>query len=137
MAGFQVEFKPWRRFQAIRDDALIQRWLQLVGERTHGYFRARMQASRGGRIYRRRGGAMHRASAPGAYPAIMTGALVRSIRKRVTAREVEIGSNVFYARYLKNGTRKMAKRKMSSDALRETLPGLRGQLRGFARWRRM
>lgn len=137
MAGFEVRFQPWRRFQAMRDDALIQRWLQEVGDKTHGYFRARMEASRGGRVYRRRGGAIARASAPGAFPAVQSGNLRGSIRKRVTSREVEIGTSMFYSKFLKHGTRKMAKRKMSSDALREVLPGLRPRLRGFARWRRM
>lgn len=146
----QLLFKRWADFLAEYNRALIRAWLEQVGNKTHLYFRGRMEASRGGRRYTQelrtiRGRVVpvgprlrgpHTASAPGDYPAKDTGRLIGSIRRRVTADEMEIGTGMFYAKFLKYGTRRMAKRKMSSDALRETLPGVRPQLRGFARWRR-
>ena len=134
MIGFR--FTPWQSFRAIKDDALIRAWLERLAKRTHFFFRSKMEASRGGRVYRGRGGRTHRASAPGDFPAKDSGRLIGSIRTRVTANEMEIGTGMFYAIFLKNGTRKMARRKMSSDALREVLPTERPHLKGFARWKR-
>lgn len=146
----RLALTPWNRFKAEHDGALVRRWMQGVGDRTHLYFRSKMEASRGGRVYthelrtingrvlpvRKRPRGPHKASAPGDFPAKDTGRLINSIRKETTSDEMTIGTTMFYARYLKRGTKRMKRRKMSSDALKETLPSARSGLRGFAKWRR-
>lgn len=60
-----------------------------------------------GRTYGR-----HQASAPGQAPATDTGGLVNSINWRTFNRglSAEVGSNIFYAHFLEEGTSKMAPR---------------------------
>jgi phage gpG-like protein len=121
--------------EAIYDAAAVQRFLQNVARTSHFKFRAGMQASRGGRIYRLKGGRMHKASAPEAYPAIRSGATAGSIRTEVKADEATIGTNTYYAKWLRSGTKKMKKRKMSPDALKEGVQAARPSLGHFARFR--
>jgi hypothetical protein len=130
-----LQFTPWRNITAIKDKAAIQRWLQDVASTAHRVFRAGSEASRGGRIYRKRGGRVHRASAPGAWPARDSGGLLGSIRTVVTQSSAEIGTSRHYSGYLRSGTRKMARRKMSDNALREAIPMARGRMGSFARFR--
>ncbi len=118
-----LKIRPWRKFKAINDHPRVRRWLDRVGDETIAHFKGQMKA-------------YPPASLPGAYPNIRTGGLIASIRKQTRAMSVEIGSGVFYSVYLAKGTRKMAKRKMSAQALQETLPKLHKDLKGFARWRR-
>ena len=129
----RLEFTPWRKFSAIRNQALIQSWLFRSASRTHASFRAKMESSRGGRLYTqelrttRTGGIIavgprarpHRASAPGDFPAVDKAKLRGSIREVVNPNQFEIGTNTHYARYLFKGTSRMAKRKMSKEALLE------------------
>jgi hypothetical protein len=73
-----------------------------------------------GRGHGRRGGVMHRASAPGQPPAVDTGRLRASITHQVggpvynsqvgIALYVRVGTGVAYARYLEFGTSRMAAR---------------------------
>lgn len=127
--------RPFGTLVATYDDAAVQRFLQNVARTSHFKFRAGMEASRGGRVYRLKGGRMHKASAPGAYPAIMSGATAASIRTEVKKDEMTLGTNTYYAKWLRSGTKKMKKRKMSPEALREGLEAARPSLGHFARFR--
>lgn len=131
-----LQHKPFGILKAEMDAARIQRFMQEVARASHFKFRSGMEASRGGRVYRLKGGRLHTASAPGAYPARRSGALMGSIRTEVTKDQVTIGTNKFYAKFLRYGTRKMAKRKMSPEALREGYLMARPNLGQFARFRR-
>lgn len=113
-----LQFKPWRHIEAVHDRAAIRAWLARMASNAHFAFRAGMESSRGGRVYRKRGGRLHRASAPGAWPAVDTGKLKGSIRTQTTDVSMTIGTGQFYAIFLRNGTRKMARRKMSPEALK-------------------
>lgn len=63
-----------------------------------------------GRIYRFRGG-LHQASAPGEAPANRTGRLARSARFATrNYQEMRVGETAYYAKFLEEGTRKMAPR---------------------------
>jgi hypothetical protein len=88
-----------------------------------------------GRFYRLRGGKMHQASAPGEYPARRTGALSKSIRSHVGGAEATIGTTIFYGRFLRKGTSKMKRRKMSDTALATAVPVALKRAGRFARFR--
>lgn len=142
-----LQFTPWRKFSAIRDRALTLNWLARSATTTHALFAARMQASRGGRLYTHelrtiRGrvvpvgprGRPHRASAPGDFAAVDSGKLRGSIREVVTQQQFEIGTNTHYAKYLFGGTKRMKKRRMSKEALLEAKARF-GPVGAFAKFR--
>lgn len=145
----RITFVPWRQFSAIKDRALISAWLRKSAQTTHRVFGARMEASRGGRLYTHEFRTIngrsvpmrnllrarpHRASAPGAFAAVDKGLLRRSIREVVTQDQFEIGTNTHYAKYLKDGTKRMKKRKMSKEALLEAKSRF-GHIGTFAKFR--
>lgn len=75
-----------------------------------------------GNIYNRPGnlGSRHQASAPGEAPAEQTGNLRRSVSYRVhNSRRMEFGENIFYGRFLEDGTRRMAPRPHVIRTVRE------------------
>lgn len=61
------------------------------------------------------------ASAPGEFPAVRSGDLLRSVKSVVTNNSVTLGSNRFYSPYLAYGTDSMGPRAMSVEAMQETL----------------
>ena len=65
--------------------------------------------TRTGRTYMFRG-RQHRASAPGEPPANRTGKLANSFNYRARPRELRVGAEAFYAKWLDKGTKKMAAR---------------------------
>lgn len=69
-----------------------------------------------GRLYYRPG-RVHRASAPGQFPANDYGLLRKSIRSETTKDSATVGSNMPYSLFLRDGTVNMAPRKMSKEAL--------------------
>jgi hypothetical protein len=74
------------------------------------------------------------ASAPGEYPARVTGILVKSIRsefdrKALTAR---VGSDELHGKFLEFGTSKMAPRPWLSNGVRDCMEELRSILNGGA-----
>lgn len=124
----------WRRFGVILDEKVINRFLTAVGKDAEKAFKKGMRSRKSGRVYSGRSGRRIRASAPGEYPAIDTGDLERSIKVRQRKRSVTIGTNTFYAKFLREGTRRMARRKMSDNALEEGIKTARHRLKGFAHW---
>lgn len=142
MAGLKISLKPWRPIRAVYDKAAVLAWLADTGRTAQRIFRVGSLKSRGGRLYIRRGGRAHRASAPGDWPARDTGRLLGTLKARVTLQQVEIGTSATsdrgfpYSLALRTGTRKMARRKMSDDALKEALPITRARRRAFAKFRR-
>jgi hypothetical protein len=113
-------FTPWRAFMAFRDKGVDARYLRDIGVAGVREFKAGISSPKSGRVYRRRG-RMHKASAPGEFPAKDTGRHVATVNYKVGAAEVTIGSGMFYARFLRYGTRKMAPRKMSQNALENAM----------------
>ena len=107
-----IEFRPWSKFRAKKDTTTIKRWLKGIGESSENAFRSGM----GG------GGSP---SSPGAWPNSQTGRLKGSIDSKVTANSVTIGTGTHYSGYLRSGTSKMSRRKMSDNALREGMRGAR------------
>lgn len=131
-----LSFKAWRRFTAKRQPKVTTDWLRRVQRNATRIFRNGMlRGPHTGRIYARRGGRRHQASAPGEFPAKDTGRLVASLKGRSNPREATVGTNMHYAKYLREGTRMMARRKMSDNAMQE---GRResGSPRGWVDWHR-
>lgn len=75
-----------------------------------------------GRVYRlRKGGKIvsHRASAPGEFPAIITGELVSSWNFEVRGNQMEVGSTDPNAVFLDGGTKNMKPRALLTVAVKE------------------
>lgn len=134
----QLEFLPWPRFSAHRFKAVTRKWLSHVRASSVNRFKSGMRnGPHTGRIYTRRGGRRHQASAPGEYPAVDSGGLIASLRSHQRVDEVGLGTNQRYSIYLRQGTGKMARRKMSDDALRYGINVSLGKNKGFASWKRL
>lgn len=118
-----LQLKPWRKFEAFRDRKRVDDFLEGIGKDAVLIFRRGERAS--GRLSR-----------PGEYPAIQTGALNASLDYVVGANQVEVGTNVFYSIFLRNGTRKMARRAMSDNAMRASIARNEGKLKRWIRWQR-
>ena len=116
-----IEFTPWAPFHARKNSAEIRRWLQTIADASEKAFK-NMKG-------------FPPASTPGEYPAIRTGDLRESISTEVTEDSVVIGSNTFYARFLRHGTSRMARRKMSDNALQEGIEHA-GRLGKWVAWSR-
>ena len=89
----------------------IKAGLHEAGQENRRFTRKMIRTGkRTGRLYPFRGG-WHQASAPGEPPANMTGKLAKSIGFKVIAwHSMEFGARAPYAKFLEDGTRKMAAR---------------------------
>jgi phage gpG-like protein len=119
--SFTLEFSPWGTFQARKKREEIRRWLRAVGDAAETAFKNMSKYPP--------------ASSSGQYPAVRTGRLRASIRTVVTDSSVTIGTNTRYSMFLRTGTSKMARRKMSDDALKEGMHA--GRLGHWAEWSRV
>ena len=89
---------------------------------------------RTGHVYRKKSGRLHRASAPGEYPASDTGQLVNSIHAiQVSGLAVRVGAMAKHGKYLEEGTSKMAKRPWLLPELEKELPTLRKNINAAVR----
>lgn len=132
-----LRFTPWRKFTAFHDKNAVQAFIKDVAETGEIAFKEGVKGGpKTGRVYRKRGGGFHRASAPGEFPANETGGLLGSISSRTTRRSAVVGSTKFYAKFLRDGTSKMKRRKMSDDAMRLAIPEARSRMKPFVRWTR-
>ena len=132
---FKMTFTPFRQVRAEYNRAGVVLFLQDVARSAHHAFRVGSEASNGGSVYRGRGGVLHRASAPGAWPAKNSGRLLQSIRTVVTMTEATIGTNTEYSGYLRHGTRKMSRRKMSDDAIKAGVLAAKPRQQAFGKFR--
>lgn len=128
-----LRLSGWKPFFAIRDKKVDLRFMRAAADESEKVFRAGMRGGHSGRKYPN---LPRRSSAPGEYPANQFGPLMASINSDVSATRMEIGTGVFYAIFLREGTRKMARRKMSDTALQEGLPKARSTLKGWVKWGR-
>jgi hypothetical protein len=112
----RLSFDPWKSFVAYRDRIVTQLYLHRIASNAESEFRKGIASKKSGRVYRRKG-RNHRASAPGEFPARDSGAHLASVSSSSNGQEANVGSGMFYAKFLRDGTSKMAKRKMSREAL--------------------
>lgn len=136
MIMFTLSFQAWRRFTARRMPKVTTSWLRQIRDESRKAFRRGMtKGPHTGRIYSRRGGRRHQASASGEYPAKNSGRLLASLKAQSSPTEAIIGTNAPYSRYLREGTKHMARRKMSDNALQEGRSAV-GSPRGWVAWYR-
>jgi hypothetical protein len=122
---FAIEFTPWGRFHAREKTEAIHSWLRKIGETGTEAFRSGM-------------GQYPPSSAPGAWPNSRSGSLKGTINYEVGGggafeHSVTIGTDMHYSKYLREGTSRMARRKMSDNALQEGLRGA-GRLTKWVEW---
>lgn len=120
--SIEIQFIPWHEFRAVKRQGAISDWLNGIAKAAEQAFRA--GASRG----------YPPASEPGAWPARRSGGLLGSIDTEVTNNSVTIGTSQPYSGYLRSGTSKMARRKMSDNALREGM--FKARLGRWVEWQR-
>lgn len=135
MSKTEVRMYAWGKFFADVDDAELHKWLTIIGEEAKKHFTKGVRSQHTGRVGYRKGGGRFIRSAPGEYPAEDSGRLLASTKMRVTRTTVVIGTDVFYAKFLTEGTRMMEKRKMYREALAEGIAAAADNLHVFARWK--
>lgn len=122
----RIDFDKRQLRRALRDGAKL---IRREGRKLAGKKRG------SGRLYRVWGDIPHQASAPGAPPAKLTGALQRSVFYRTIDRDglsMSIGPSVrrvFYARFLAFGTRQVEARPFMETALSRHEGAIRDRLR--------
>jgi hypothetical protein len=119
----EISFEPWGPFRARKRTEDIHSWLEKVAAASKSAFEAGMAGSPPG------------PGSAGRYPGIRTGALRGSIKTLVGGDRMEIGTNMPYSLFLRDGTSKMAKRKMSYEALKEGMAAV-GRLQLWVEWTR-
>lgn len=130
-------FQPWRSFVAFRDRKVTTRFMrETAREFADEYKKAIRNPPKTGRMYRRRG-KWHQASRPlSEYPANDTGRLQNSVTPQSTDMSATTGTTMFYGKFLREGTRRMQRRKMSDNIVKENTPRALARLRGWIVWRR-
>ncbi len=128
-------FTPWRNFIAYRDRRVTTAFLRFAAKDMEKEYKKRiLSPPKTGRIYHRKHG-RHQASRAGEFPANETGALARSVRSNSNATEASVGTNMFYSKFLREGTRKMARRRMADDILKLVAPRTLARLKGWVCWK--
>lgn len=117
----EISLKAWAPFKATKNKAVFRRWLKVVAEESVKAFKKGMKQ-------------YPPASKPRQYPSNRTGRLQRSISTRVTDDSVVIGTHMPYSGYLRYGTRKMARRKMSDNALKEGIAAAKKRADKWVGW---
>lgn len=135
----EISFKNWRQFGPNLDRGVIVTWLGQVRRKSRTVFRrGLLRGPHTGRIYRRRGGS-HRASVNrplAEFPASDSGGLIRSIKDRQEQDRATIGTNQHYSIFLRYGTSKMQRRRMSQQALVEGAKDAKPSSRGWVKYHR-
>jgi phage gpG-like protein len=117
----ELEFQSWAPFHAKYDKVAFKRWLHLVARESEKAFRKMKSHPPVSKKFVE-------------YPAVRTGALRASIRSDVTENTVVVSSNTPYAGYLRQGTRRMKRRKMSDNALKEGIEAAKRRSRKWVEW---
>ena len=129
-----IQFTPWKIFRALYDRAAVRAFVQDTADSTAETLEKGMRSgTKSGFHYR---GYPNRSSAPGEYPAVQSGVLVKSIKQRVTNTEATVGTTDIVGFWMREGTTNMAPRRMSDAAMKEALPGVRSRMRNWAIWKR-
>ena len=123
------------KFHAAYNQEAVHQFLKEIGGATKDKMVIEASGPKSGRIYTLKGGRTYQASAPGEYPANKYGILSASYQVEQSGNEVTVGTNVEYAKYLRGGTTKMAKRKFLKEALHDALEH-HHLTKPFVEWRR-
>lgn len=119
-----LNLKAWHKFKADLDEAAIHDWLSIVAqESTKAFMDGTAKA-------------FPPASSAGDWPATRSGGLRGSFRADVHGMEVVVSTNTYYSGYLRYGTSKMGRRKMSDNALEEGTKAAEGRMKHWVGWER-
>lgn len=133
--GVSLRFYAWGKFFADFDDEVVAAWLKIVGLEAETAFVNGVFGPHSGQVGYRKGGGRFIRSAPGEYPARDSGALVETLKRKQTRTTVVIGSDLFYSRFLTDGTKYMEKRKMFKEAMQAGVASAADNLGQFAAWK--
>lgn len=129
-----IIFTPWRRFFARYNRSNVRSFIRDAADSAEKRFKDGVR--KGPKSGIKHASLPNRSSRPSEYPANQSGRLLGSIRSRISANEAEVGSNAYYSKWLRDGSRHMERRKMSDNALMESLPSVRKRMKVFAEWLR-
>lgn len=124
MVDVSLILTPWGKFRADMDERVMRAWLATVAQESRKAF-----MSGTGRKF-------PPASRAGAWPKMRTGALRASIKAEVHGMEVIVSTSRPYSGFLRHGTTKMGRRKMSDTALEIGVAKAEGRMAHWARWQR-
>lgn len=107
----------------------IKRIAEATAKDIEGTAREQIQTGkRSGRLYRKKSGRIHQASAPGEFPASDTGQLANSILSEAVSNGALVGSVVRHGLYMEEGTSRVAKRPWLMPSLQMNIPKLEQRL---------
>jgi hypothetical protein len=119
--SIEFQFKTWAPFRAKYDKRAFKRWLEAVARESE-------------KAFRKMKGFPPVSKEFSEYPAVRTGKLRASIRSRITDYSVEVSSNRPYSGYLRTGTRRMKRRKMSDNAMQEGIEAAKRRSKKWVGW---
>jgi len=119
--SIEISFKAWAPFKAKLDKRTFNRFLKVVAEESEKAFKSGMKG-------------YPPASKPGRYPSVRTGRLRASIQTNVTADMVVVSTHMPYSGFLRHGTSKMKRRKMSDNALKEGIAAAKKRAGKWVGW---
>lgn len=131
----QLEFIPWRKFWPKRFKQVDRRYLTNIAYSAASAMRKGMRGAHKGSVAKRQDGTLFNRSTPDEFPAVDSGKLIASMRTHVRSDEAGIGTNVFYSKFLREGAKHLARRRMSDTALRRAREG-NPFPRGWVAWNR-
>ena len=117
-----LDLKPWHKFKADVDERVIRAWLAIIAQESRAAFM--------------KGTSRHSppSSRAGAWPKQRTGALRGSIKAEVVGQGVVVSTNRPYSMYLRTGTSKMGRRKMSDTALEIGMQKAENRMKNWVQW---
>lgn len=132
----RLRFTGWRLFKAGLDEKEMQRWLETVARISAQHMREKITGPHTGKIGYRKGGGRFIRSAPGEFPANDSGELLASVKGVAFKNKAFVAANTPHSTYLRKGTRRMAKRKMTIEALAYGIRASSHLRDGFIEWLR-
>lgn len=117
----EISFKSWKGFKAKLDKRTYNRFLKTVAEESKKAF------VKGMKIY-------PPPSSPNQYPSVRTGRLRASVKAEVHGDKVIVSTSMPYSGYLRYGTGRMRRRKMSDSALKEGIAAAKKRASKWVGW---
>jgi len=117
-----LDLRPWDKFHADMDERVLRVWLNEIAKESRNAFM--------------KGAGRHGPppSRAGAWPKQVTGALRGSIKAEVQGRMVVVSTSRPYSGYLRSGTSKMGRRKMSDTALEIGMQKAENRMKHWVQW---
>lgn len=131
-----MPFSGWGNIAAGIDEAEVARYLQAVARLGADHMRDGITGPHSGRVGRRKDGSRFIRSAAGEFPARDSGQLLDAVKGVAFKRKAFIAADTPHSVYLRNGTGRMAPRKMTVEALQYGVTAAANLRTGFIEWLR-